>query len=599
MELPRRQLGDELLPPGELTDIRARLRRIASKHDLVSVVACAFDYRTRMLPFIVADLRMAPAGVRSIGGEMVDSGFTKTRIVQQQWNRNFRPSKMRLDGRVPDIFLLSSMQLHAHQMEELIRDTFRIDESHRPLIIVGGSKFVYEPWGAFSADKDDPWAADVAVTGEQYILLNLLEVLLSIRAEGEPMRSAFNRARDEGLLDNVPGLVYARGEKPGVAEELVDTGVQRLVGDLDEHADVTLGYGILEPPSRDETLSSRALPAERVRRYSPISSLLLTLGCKFKCPYCPIPAYNQRQFRAKSGERIADDIRRIRLAYGIRIYFGADDNFFNDKKRALDIVETLEKARIGNEPLRRRIRLATEVTVHDTIMMKDHLQLVRKAGFRTIWLGVEDMSGALVRKGQTADKTVEAFRLLRERGILPMPMMMHHDAQPLLSRGNNAGLLNQVRILKNAGAASMQVLMITPSPGSKIHEETYTSGFVYDSVGGRKVETYMIDGNLVVASKHKDPWKKQFNILAAYIYFYNPFRMLKMLVMQFGNKQIAQYAAVQVFGMYGLVHTIRRTLGWALRLVFGRIVRRTEAPVSPLPMRSPDGTRADHDVSAP
>jgi hypothetical protein len=88
------------------------LRSVAPKHDLTSVIACAFDYRTRMLPFIYADMHMAPAGLRAIGSAMADVGFDKTRIVLQQWNRKFKPSKMRLDGRIPDIFMVSSMQLH-------------------------------------------------------------------------------------------------------------------------------------------------------------------------------------------------------------------------------------------------------------------------------------------------------------------------------------------------------------------------------------------------------------------------------------------------------------------------------------------------------
>src|SRR3982750_4117764 len=113
MELPRRPRGDGLLRPGELADIRRRLRRVAPSNDLATVIACAFDHRTRMLPFIFADTRMAPAGVRAIGSAMVDSGFEKTRIVLQQWNKNFRPSVMRLDGRVPDLFLVSSMGLHS------------------------------------------------------------------------------------------------------------------------------------------------------------------------------------------------------------------------------------------------------------------------------------------------------------------------------------------------------------------------------------------------------------------------------------------------------------------------------------------------------
>ena len=73
MELPRRTRGDELLKPGELTRLRERLRTLASGNDLATVIACAFDHRTRMLPFIFADTRMAPAGVRAIGSAMVSS----------------------------------------------------------------------------------------------------------------------------------------------------------------------------------------------------------------------------------------------------------------------------------------------------------------------------------------------------------------------------------------------------------------------------------------------------------------------------------------------------------------------------------------------
>src|SRR5215211_521101 len=122
MELPRRSRGQELLRAGELLALRQRLRRIASNHDLTTVIACAFDHRTRMLPFIYADTRMVPAGVRAIGSAMLDAGFPKTRIVLQQWNRRFRPSRMRLDGRVPDLLMVSSMGMHSGRAMELIRD---------------------------------------------------------------------------------------------------------------------------------------------------------------------------------------------------------------------------------------------------------------------------------------------------------------------------------------------------------------------------------------------------------------------------------------------------------------------------------------------
>ena len=57
----------------------------------------------------------------------------------------------------------------------------------------------------------------------------------------------------------------------------------------------------------------------------------MTFGCKFSCAYWSIPAYNQRQHRVKSGARIAEEMMRLNDEYGIRFFFGADDNFFNNK----------------------------------------------------------------------------------------------------------------------------------------------------------------------------------------------------------------------------------------------------------------------------
>ena len=591
MELPRRNRGDELLRPGELSALRGRLRNISARHDLATVIACAFDHRTRMLPFIYADTRMVPAGVRAVGSAMVDAGFPKTRIVLQQWNKRFRPSRMRLDGRVPDLFMVSTMGMHSDRALDMIRDARRIDPRHRPLIIAGGSHAVYEPFLLFNGDADNSNFPDVAVTGEEFVLLSLLEAVLSFRAEGEPMRSAFARARDAGALDDIPGLVYPRfargpggGGQETKPEELVDTGVQRLLGDLDELPHPVLGYALLEPPGRHQTLSPRPLAANRVRWHSPISSLVMTFGCKFACPYCPIPAYNQRQHRLKSPERIADEMGRLRKAYGLRYFFGTDDNFFNTKARTLDIVETLARTEFDGVPLRRNARWYTEVTVHDTLQMKDHLPLVRAAGCRALWLGVEDMTATLVKKGQSVDKTTESFQLLRAAGICPMPMMMHHDSQPLYSPGTNYGLLNQIRLLRKAGAVSLQVLMMTPSAGTKLFEDTFTDGLVLARVGGREVRPYMIDGNYVVASSYARPWRKQLNLLAGYFYFYNPVWLVANLLRR-KTKVGMKPAYMQVVGMFGLTQSVRRTLGWALRLMFGKIERQTAPPQTAIPMR--------------
>jgi hypothetical protein len=466
----------------------------------------------------------------------------------------------------------------------------------------------------------------VAVTGEEYVLLNLLEVLLSVRAGNEPMRSAFQRARDSGELDGVPGLVYAKTDAKGVVERLVDTGIQRLLGDLDELPHAALGYRLLEPPSDLATLGPVAIPAGLVHKHTRLASLVLTQGCHFSCPYCPIPAYNQRQHRGKSGPRIADEFERIFSEYDIRLIFGTDDNFFADRERAMEIVETLARKVEGSSRPHCKIRWATEATIHDTLKMREHLHVARKAGLWALWLGVEDMSGTLVKKGQGEDRTVEALHLLRQNGIFPVPMLMHHDAQPLHTWRGNQGLLNQLGILRKAGALYMQVLMLTPSPGSKSYEGVFTSGLAYQSANGVPVEPSLMSGVHVIASRHPHPWIKQLNLLVAYLYFFNPLRLLFALIRPKSripladaetwppavasqprphrkdfkrrlSRKLRAYlgdAAVQAVGIYGLLQTLPRTLSWTYHLMRGKIVRHTTVPASRIPMCGPDGSTAQH-----
>jgi len=621
MELPSRAEGDILLPAGELLRVRERLRRLAVHHDLTTVIACSFDHRTRLLPFIYADLRMIPAGVRAIGSALADSGFPKTRIVLQQWNKNFRPSEMKLDGRVPDLFLISSLLVHSSECHRLIRDCRLIDPARRPLIVVGGPLVIFEPWKVFSADPSNPSGADAAVTGEEYVLLHLLEALLSERAGGETLRSTFLRARDSGGLDGIPGLVFSRTTSPdGHAEELVDTGIQRLVGDLDELPHPVIGYGLIEPPGSRTTLGSRALAARDVRRLSPISSLVMTTGCKFRCSYCPIPAYSQRQNRAKSGERVIDEIRRIAAEYSIVNFFGTDDNFFNDPSRTMEIVGPLARAMGEKKRPLCKIRFMTEATVHDTLKIREHLPLIRRAGLVAVWMGVEDMTGSVVKKGQTGDNTIEAFRLLRSNGIFPIPMLMHHDSQPLISWKSNHGLINQLRVLRREGALFAAVFMLSPAPGSKWYDDSYSSGLAYEDVAGSLIVPHLCDGNFVIASKHSRPWLKQLSLLAAYTYFFNPLRLLFALVLSKSNvpfsgadtrpeREVERYsycerllrrarprlsshlvdAGLQLLGMLGLLQSYRRAIPWALRLRRGEIKRAMSPPSSPISLRRPDG----------
>ncbi len=596
MELPARPKGDQHTRAGEYPALRRRIAVAAAGLSIPTVVVYAFDFRTRLLPYYFTSRRMAPAGPRAVGAALHDSGLTKTRIVLQQWNPNFRPSKGRLDGEPLEMLLVSSMQIHAERAYQLVADACLAPVSARPLIIAGGPKAIYEPWDLFGIGGDPNVSADVVVTGEEFVLMQLVEVLLDYRGSCGTMREAFFRARRDEALVDIPGLVYRRDG--AIDAPLVTTGIQRLVGDLDEMPQPITGFTLLERPHRGPGLESDPLPESRVSHYSPIGSLSISQGCKFNCDYCPIPAYNQRTYRHKSGERIVEEMRQLRERLGIGFFFGTDDNFFNNRPAVEQMFEEMSRATIAGRPLRKAVRWGTEATEFDTWKNRDLLGPARRSGLRAIWLGIEDLTATLVRKGQSVNKTADLFALMNRIGICPMPMLMHFDGQPLFTRGSLYGLLNQVAFLRRAGAPSMQVTALTPAVGTRSYEACFKNGLVFDSVGNRPVLQYQFDGNHVVASASREPWRAQLNVLMAYASYYNPINLVRTLLRPANSLYLAGLLD-QLFGMMGLVKTAIRSAAWSYRLWRGPITYKLTPPGPKMPLIDVSATREGRVDSTP
>src|SRR6266849_4659431 len=103
MELLSRAKNDRYTRPGEYQELEKRLRNNLDIGKIPVLVCYAFDYRTRLGPFLFADTRLLTAGPRAIASALYSAGFTKTRIILRQWNRNLRPSEARMDGEVPQM----------------------------------------------------------------------------------------------------------------------------------------------------------------------------------------------------------------------------------------------------------------------------------------------------------------------------------------------------------------------------------------------------------------------------------------------------------------------------------------------------------------
>jgi hypothetical protein len=575
VELPIRDSCDRFTPAGRYRQLESQIRRRVHGQDIPILFVYAFDRRTRLGPFLFVDKSLIPGAPRAVASALYAAGFTNVRIVLQQWNPRLRPSLARIHGKVPQMLFVSSMQIHSASAYRLIRDAWLLGDN-RPLILAGGPKAIFEPWDFFGLSPDGREAADVVVTGEEFVILELLDRIVEHRAAGETMRQAFDRVRASRLLEDIPGLVYRPDSGPGMPEYLVNTGTQRLVQNLDELPMPFDSLGLFEPPHIRTSLAREPLPTHRLGRHAQIMSLMATHGCKFHCPYCPIPAYNQFTYRTRSAQRMVDEIAGIAQRAGIRKFFGTDDNFFNNRNSTETIFSAMARAMVDGKSFRRAISFATEATEFDVYKNQDLLPLAREAGLRMLWFGIEDLTAELVKKGQTPEKTRTVFDLLLKQGIAPMPMMMHHDGQPLWTWRGLYGLLNQVGFLRRVGALSCQVTLLTPSVGSQSYEQAFKEGTVLRSVAGKLVEEYQFDGNHCVATSDPYPWRKQFNMLASYASFYNPVNLLRALPRI--DRLWAQRIVLQVYGMVGLAKSVYNFRDWLRRLVSSPIERFDEPP---------------------
>jgi radical SAM superfamily enzyme YgiQ (UPF0313 family) len=430
------------------------------------------------------------------------------------------------------------------------------------------------------------------------------------RAAGEHPRKTFHRLRRSGLLDDILGLVYrphdwneenwrlpiddcrlkAAAGQSAIGNHqsaiLINTGMQRMVQDLDELPHPVVSLGLLEPPHRRRTLSRNPVPVEKLWRHAGMVSLVTTHGCKFHCPYCPIPAYNQFTFRFKSPQRLRDEIEAIATRTGIHAFFGTDDNFFNNRETVEEIFTELARGKVRGKPFRDAIFFGTEATEFDVFKNQDLLPLCREGGLRAIWFGIEDMTAELVKKGQSPEKTRALFQVMNRVGICPMSMMMHHDGQPLASRGNLYGLLNQAAFLRKSGSVSLQVTILTPSVGSKGYEEPYQKGMVVEQAGQTKLEDYQYDGNHCIATDDPKPWRMQLNIYLAYASFYNPLNFVKA-ILNWKDPVWSYRVMYQAYGMAGVVKSLKRGFNWLWSLYQGPVKKMKGLPERRLLMVPP------------
>jgi radical SAM superfamily enzyme YgiQ (UPF0313 family) len=236
---------------------------------------------------------------------------------------------------------------------------------------------------------------------------------------------------------------------------------------------------ILNTPSRPliDMDSLGHLPFEKLdmKRYGQKVEMFTSRGCPNKCIFCYSLAYHHSRWRAKSAEKVIDDMEHAAGTVnppGL-VYF-CDDNFFVNQRRVAEICEGKIRKNIGFAWT--AFCRADYFRKYD----KDFLELLARSGCSVIDFGGESGSDRMlerISKGISRDDIMNAAKKCDSVGILArfsfifgFPEETRKDREATLSLIDN--LISECKGFRIYG-----IYILTPYPGTPIYEEALRAGF--------------------------------------------------------------------------------------------------------------------------
>ncbi|MDZ4197881.1 MAG: radical SAM protein, partial [Kiritimatiellia bacterium] len=271
-----------------------------------------------------------------------------------------------------------------------------------------------------------------------------------IRGEGEePLRRLANALDGADPLDQIPSLSYRENGvfRHNPAGELIDLSKLRLP--IRDRRRLTFGYHI--NMHRIETLET-------------------SRGCTHTCNFCSIRHMYGRSFRMFPIERVLQDIDDIYFRRKTRWIFITDDNIVLNPPRLMELCDAIVARKY------RGLNFFVQADVKTMARYPDMVRKMGQAGFRSVFLGIENVSRAnleLMKKGNVVESTRRAVQNCHENGIAVIGGLIFG-----LPNDDEQSIIENYRFLKEIEADGAYCQIITPYPKTGMREELLQSGLV-------------------------------------------------------------------------------------------------------------------------
>jgi len=298
-------------------------------------------------------------------------------------------------------------------------------------------------------------------------------------------------ARDGDVFDFV---VRGEGERP--FRRLIDV----LVGSGDLATIPGLSWrganGWHHNPDDDlQTLDSLPLPRREVRAWGgafyfdrTFDVAETTRGCPLPCTFCSIRRMYGRTFRRFPIPRVLADLRALD-ARGVRGVFFVDDNITIDVPRFKELCEEITAAGLSH------LRYIVQASVHGIAKDPSLAPAMARAGFDTVFMGIENAEGANVaaldiapKLGRAENETPRAVRLLQDNGIKAVGGFIVGNPDD-----DRAAIRRTFAYARRLGLDFPIVQCLTPYPRTEMRDELIAEGLVTNADDLSRYNGYMVN----------------------------------------------------------------------------------------------------------
>lgn len=196
-------------------------------------------------------------------------------------------------------------------------------------------------------------------------------------------------------------------------------------------------------------------------------------GCAFKCHFCSIPLADDPRMAYRTTAEVVDDVRQqlefYRYPYLLPKVWLIDDNFGQHREPTRVFLRELAEARLPcNFVVQSRVEIGRDPEI---------LDLMKKAGFTSVYVGVESISNDSLEhmnKRSNTDAVAKAINAIHKAGMMVVALLMFGND------GDRPGVAGAtLEFLRKLKVSHINPQITVPYPGTEFHRQMKEGGRIF------------------------------------------------------------------------------------------------------------------------